>query len=132
MTNRTCKVCGKRYYFCSSPNCDRSKGKPMWMVMFDCENCKDIWMALSDRFWKKISDEEAVARLLALDLSEIDSFPKQIREEVEELLASPAARKAMSPSHIEEEPAPHVEEAPSTEDGFVEEKKPKRSKKKTD
>lgn len=90
-TNRTCKVCGKRYYFC--PNCDWSerKDKPMWMIMFDCENCQKIYTVISDRFWKKISDEEAVARLLELDLSEMDklaTFNSSIKKEIEELLSS--------------------------------------------
>ena len=90
-TNRTCKVCGKRYYFC--PNCDWSerKDKPMWMIMFDCENCQKIYTVISDRFWKKISDEEAVARLLELDLSEMDklaTFNPSIKKEIEELLSS--------------------------------------------
>lgn len=90
-TNRTCKVCGNRYYFC--PNCDWSerKDKPMWMIMFDCENCQKIYTVISDRFWKKISDEEAVARLLELDLSEMDklaTFNPSIKKEIEELLSS--------------------------------------------
>lgn len=123
MTNRTCHVCGKRYYYCSSYNCDRSRGKPRWMVMFDEENCLNIWQALSERFQKtrkaeeflklgqitesdlsRIKSEairEAAEKLNSYDLSGLEDFVPQIRKEIEEILSSPEAKMTSSPAFMQ-------------------------------
>lgn len=119
-TNRACYVCGKRYYYCSSYNCEQSKGKPRWMVMFDDENCKQIWDATSERYFKintaktrkdkgEISEDEfliisseatkdAVILLKCLDLSGIEGFVPQVKKDVEEILNSPEAKALDTPS----------------------------------
>ena len=147
MTNRTCHVCGKRYYYCSSYNCDRSRGKPRWMVMFDEENCFNIWQALSERFQKirkakelltlsqitesdltrieSVATCEAAEKLNSCDLSDLEGFVPQIRKEINEVLASPEAKRAGSPASMQDldfshpviqdsEEAPKEEEAPIT------------------
>lgn len=123
MTNRTCHVCGKRYYYCSSYNCDRSRGKPRWMVMFDEENCFNIWQALSERFQKTRKAEEflklgqitesdlsriksdaireAAKKLNSYDLSGLEDFVPQIRKEIEEILSSPEAKMTSSPAFMQ-------------------------------
>ena len=121
-TNRTCHVCGNRYYFCSSSNCEQSKNKPRWMVMFDEENCKQIWDATSERFFKintaknrkdkgEISEDEflkisceatkdAAILLKCLDLSEIEGFVPQVKKDIEEILNSPEAKALDTPSVV--------------------------------
>ena len=121
-TNRTCHVCGKRYYYCSSSNCEQSKNKPRWMVMFDEENCKQIWDATSERFFKintaknrkdkgEISEDEflkisceatkdAAILLKCLDLSEIEGFVPQVKKDIEEILNSPEAKALDTPSVV--------------------------------
>lgn len=42
--NRICKACGQSYYFC--PTCGTNK--PSWYKLYDSEECKDAYMALSD------------------------------------------------------------------------------------
>ena len=120
--NRTCHVCGKRYYFCSSYNCEQSRDKPRWMVMFDEENCKQIWDATSERFFKVnaannrlakgeiTSDEcskqiskatkDAAILLKCLDLSHLETFVPQVKKDIEEILNSPEAKELDAPSVV--------------------------------
>ena len=86
--NRSCFVCGKRYYHCTSSNCAESKGHPEWMIMFDEENCFNIWNILSDRFFKKLSDKEAYDKLQKCDLSHKDEFNAEIIKDIDEIFAS--------------------------------------------
>ncbi|MEG0899818.1 MAG: hypothetical protein RSF40_08945 [Oscillospiraceae bacterium] len=87
--NRTCHVCGERYYYCSSTSCGESFDKPTWMVLFHDENCKNIWDAISDHFYKKISDEEAIDRLNKCDLSQRCNFnfSSDINKDLDDILS---------------------------------------------
>lgn len=89
MTNRSCHVCGKRYYYCSSYNCTQSRDKPRWMTMFDDENCRNIWKIIGDEFQGRITALEAKKALLQCDLTELDTFVAGIRNDVVRLLDTP-------------------------------------------
>jgi len=72
--NRSCVVCGKKYYYCSSTNCQESFGKPTWMIMFHDENCKNIFSIISEHYHNRLSDVEAMKQLEQCDLSKKDEF----------------------------------------------------------
>lgn len=123
MTNRTCHVCGNRYYYCSSYNCERSRNKPKWMVMFDEENCFRIWKILSARFenirkandlfkFQQITESQlnsiiseetknAAIKLRECDLSGLENFIPQIRKEVNEILDSEESKNLDVPTFLQ-------------------------------
>lgn len=81
--NRTCKVCGKRYYYC--PSCP-DEIKPSWYGLFHEENCKNIFYILMDSFLGKITRSEAKKMLVACDLSNLSSFHEVIRNQIKDIL----------------------------------------------
>lgn len=57
--NKTCKVCGKVYTFCN--RCEEFDHLPRWMSMFCCQDCRDIFMTLTDYNMGKITEKEATS-----------------------------------------------------------------------
>lgn len=83
--NRTCKVCGKRYYYC--PSCPDDT-RPSWYCMFHDENCKNIFQILTDSFLNKIPKYTAKKQLEKCNLSNISSFDPDIQEQIKDILAT--------------------------------------------
>ena len=81
--NRTCKVCGKKYYYC--PSCP-DVTKPSWYGMFHGENCKNIFYILMDSFLSKITKDSARKRLEACDLSDLASFDAGIQKQIRDIM----------------------------------------------
>lgn len=94
--NRTCVVCGERYYYCSSTSCSESFYKPNWMIMFHDENCKNIFTIISEHYHKRLTDEEAIKQLEQCDLSKIDdfNFSEDVRKDLDNVLSK---RKQIEP-----------------------------------
>ncbi len=44
-SKRICYTCGAEYDYC--PGCARSAGQPEWMLLWDNEECKDVFEILS-------------------------------------------------------------------------------------
>lgn len=42
---RVCYTCGATYDYC--PSCSHSSDKPHWMLLWDTEECKDVYAAVS-------------------------------------------------------------------------------------
>lgn len=80
--NRTCIVCEQSYYFC--PSCSGQNIEP-WRSIYHDENCRKIFKAVSAYVNNEKTKEETIERLEKYDLSNKDSFKKNIREAIDEL-----------------------------------------------
>ena len=98
MSRRICKVCGTAYNYC--PDCTADIGKPAYMVSFDRENCKKIWDALCEYGVAKITKDEAIKKLNALDLSESKKFNSSVKYSLDNVLGS--NKKANSEPNAED------------------------------
>lgn len=76
--NRICKVCGQGYYFC--PTCGTHK--PSWYKLFNSENCRDAYMAISDYAVGNIDANKANEILSKTNVIFVDEEIKAIAEEI--------------------------------------------------
>ena len=83
--NRTCKTCGKQYFYCT--NCDKTLNSPQWMLMWHDENCKKVFETVSDYAQKRISKEDAKSKIEACNLKVYYTFKEIIRNYIDEILA---------------------------------------------
>lgn len=83
--NCKCIVCGKEYYFCLSCNKRSVHPKPSWYVNYCSENCKNISTILTDYGFGNIEKADAEKALNECDLSGINSFAENIKEDIEKL-----------------------------------------------
>lgn len=81
-TNRVCKTCGKKYFYCS--NCHVKN--PQWMLMWHEENCKNVFEIVSAFVQGQISKNTAKQRLQKCDLTHLYTFKENIRNYVEDIL----------------------------------------------
>lgn len=88
--NRTCKVCGTKYYYC--PSCP-DELRPSWYGMFHDENCKNIFTILTNHFLGKITKSDAKNQLKKCDLSNKDSFDADTQKQIDELLENKVSKK---------------------------------------
>ena len=72
--NRVCLTCGKAYEYCGY--CPTSKNLPMWMNLFDTENCKNVFE----------SKETAATNLSLCDLSKVSTYKENIQKIVSEII----------------------------------------------
>lgn len=63
--NRKCIVCGEAYHYCNNCNVE----EPAYRTIFHDENCKNIFDAVSNLYFKHVTEEEVIARLAECDLS---------------------------------------------------------------
>ena len=77
ITKRTCIVCGKTYKYCKGCNSET----PAWASIFDSQNCHDIFEALAS----KVSDGEKKQMLSGLDLSGIEGFNEDVKNQIKAL-----------------------------------------------
>ena len=82
--NRVCLTCGKAYEYCGY--CPTSKNLPMWMNLFDTENCKNVFETVSDYAQGAISKETAVTDLSLCDLSKVSTYKENIQKLVSEII----------------------------------------------
>ena len=105
-TNRICKTCGKKYFFCS--NCDKNLNDPQWKLMWHEENCKNIFEIVSSYVQKQIPKEVAKEKLEKCNLREVYTFKENIRLIIEEIIRED--KKVFQMSNNENEEKPKVEE----------------------
>lgn len=84
--NKKCMVCGKAYKYCNT--CPSDLNSPSWKMLFDKENCKNIYNILSARTANKLTDQEAVNQLNQCNLSEKDNYNEKIIAYINRLLDS--------------------------------------------
>ena len=81
--NRICLTCGKAYEYCGS--CNSSLKYPVWMSIFDTENCKNIFEVVSDYKQKTITKKRAIERLEKCDLTNRNDLKANMKEIINEL-----------------------------------------------
>jgi hypothetical protein len=79
--NRICLTCGKPYEYCGS--CPSSLNLPVWKNIFDTENCKTVFEAVSDYAQNAITKESAKVRLSKCDVSGV--FKDNIKKLIEDI-----------------------------------------------
>lgn len=82
--NRTCIICGKQYHYC--PNCGEDSSKPTWYFIFHNQNCKNIYNVCTDWRDEKITIEQAYKELSKLDLSDLNNFANDTKNQINEIL----------------------------------------------
>lgn len=65
--NRTCICCGKEYYFCNT--CADQIKEPRWKTIYCSDNCRKIFMTITDYNYKEITKEQAIKNLNACNLN---------------------------------------------------------------
>ena len=81
---RICICCGKEYQYC--PRCDSDKDAPRWMMNFDTDACHVAFQVVTDYNYGEITREEAVAKLNAVDLSDLESYIPDVKDVVKKIL----------------------------------------------
>lgn len=80
---RICVTCGTSYEYC--PKCAQDENKPMWMMAFDTEECKDVYGVIARYNTKDLTKEEAQKELDKI-ISHKIKFTKPIQEQVNEII----------------------------------------------
>lgn len=91
VNQRVCHTCGATYDYC--PGCARSTGKPQWMMLWDTEECMDVFHALSDY---SLGFAEAADVKAALDKYGVTNYKKyrpEIQKQIQKILSSAKAEK---------------------------------------
>lgn len=83
--NRICKTCGTAYFYCN--NCGKKDTNPQWMLMWDTENCKNVFEIVSNYAQKVYTKAVAKKKLSKCDLSKLYTFKENIRALIEEINA---------------------------------------------
>lgn len=83
--NRICFTCGKKHAYC--PTCYDDRNLESWHIMFDNENCKNIFEIINKHFYKHISTEEAIGQLEKCDLNNINTFNEDIVKGINDILS---------------------------------------------
>lgn len=87
-SNRTCSVCGKRYYYCSSNSCE-SFDKPKWMALCCSDNCNDIfeltWKYYDLKSRNEVMPREEIEKIYSFDTSVI-THPR-VKADVDNMIA---------------------------------------------
>lgn len=74
--NRTCLVCGKKYYFCNSCG---SKD-PSYKMIFCSDECRNLFHDCTEFNDGKISVDEFLNRLKKYNLENVDSYDASVRK----------------------------------------------------
>lgn len=92
--NRVCAVCQTKYNYC--PNCEKNwrNPQPTWKLMFDKENCYNIFEILSAYSCKIITAEEAKEKLEKCDLSSSKNFREDSQRVLNEIFNSKSVYNA--------------------------------------
>lgn len=83
--NRTCYCCGRKYYYC--PSCNDDRRDPKIYTMWDSEVCKEIFSALTNESFKKITTLECKKRLVELGVDENTVLKDAIRNNVNRIMS---------------------------------------------
>lgn len=81
--NRVCFTCGSKHSYC--PSCYEDRHLEEWHIMFDTENCKNVFNILNNHFYGRITTTVAINELEKCDLS--IEFNEDIQKNISELLS---------------------------------------------
>lgn len=76
-SNRICKVCGTKYYYCPSCPDDR---REKWHVLACSAKCHDAFNILSDEYAGRVTTVDAKKKLVSLGFNKTDIFNENIVE----------------------------------------------------
>jgi hypothetical protein len=99
--NRTCFTCGQKHSYC--PTCYDDRLLESWHILFDSENCKNIYDTINRHFYKHITTEEAVEILNKCDLSNKDNFVDDIKKDLDNIYVSYEDNKKVTSKQIKKE-----------------------------
>jgi len=80
---RVCLACGKTYKYCN--NCPEFSSRPTWMTEFDCEECKEIFNAVSAYNMELMSANEVKAIIKKYNVTDFSKFKKSIADKLKEV-----------------------------------------------
>jgi len=86
--NATCKICGKKYHICKS--CDENKygSFETWKSYTDTPEHYQIFVMLRDFNLNLVTTKEVKAFLDKCDLSEIETFSPEIKDQIKAVLGT--------------------------------------------
>lgn len=103
----TCQLCSTKYTYC--PSCREFNNYPTWMNMFDKENCKNVYFAVSNyHFNKDINKAKEI--LNDCDLSEINLYSEKFQAQINEIIGITTRVEEPSVPIVLEEPKEEVVE----------------------
>ena len=82
--NRTCIICGKQYRYC--PTCGEDSNKPTWYLIFDSQNCYDIYNVCTQYRDGTITAKKAYELISKLDISNMKEFAAVTQEQIKKIL----------------------------------------------
>jgi len=83
--NKTCIICGKSYSYC--PSCHRDANKPSWSILFDSENCKNIYKICTEYRDGEIDKAIAYEKIKECDLTRLEDIVDITRKQIEDILS---------------------------------------------
>ena len=111
--NKKCIICGTAYSYC--PACGADRKKPSWYMIFDGDNCNNIYDIVTGYRDARYTIKEANEMLKKCDLSKLedDGFNATTRKQIKEILGINEIAADVVDELVEgvvEETAPVVEE----------------------
>lgn len=98
--NSTCIICGQKYHLCVACERKHANWKP-WRMFVDKENCYSIYKILNDYKFGKITKTEAKSLLATVDLSQLDSFKENIKNNIKEIMKTKRTSRLVKQKEIE-------------------------------
>ena len=89
-TNRTCFCCLSKYYYCHGCADER---RPTWMIMFDTEECKNIFQICSAYNNGSYTKEEARDILEKIGLKDFNEYEKSVAKTLKDIFKEDKAVK---------------------------------------
>ena len=87
ISKRVCRTCGATYDYC--PGCAKSAGKPEWMLLWDSEECKNVFESLTAYNLEKLDAEGVKDALKEAGVTSYDKYVPRIRKQLQKIV--PAA-----------------------------------------
>lgn len=101
--NSYCTVCGKGYHLCMS--CNNHKFTP-WRSVTDTSEHYKIHQVLSAYNCGKYTKDEAKARLANVDLSDVETFRENVKNQIREIMADDVTDSDVKNKQIDSEVKP--------------------------
>ena len=98
---RKCYTCGAEYDYC--PSCSNAMGGPAWKLLWDKEECKDIFEALSAYNLELATAAEVKEVLDAYGVNSYDGFKPSIRRQLQKIVPASGQKSVDIDSKKEKE-----------------------------
>ncbi len=115
--NKICLCCGKKYSYCTS--CHTPTADTYWKNMWDTENCKKVFMIISDYKANVLTADEAKNKLAECDISDKNSFKDSIVKALKEIGAVSDKKEVTSVEEVAVENKNDTDFKPKKRNRFV-------------